>query len=147
MGLLNKVNDWSIDLYTDVQASMKANPGSARKSFGVGAAIGMLVFGGSVAYAAPDTAEIDAFGDDIYTIIAKIYDKSFAVITVLAALLAVFAFVVRMSGNQQRSAQATQWLIRIAVAYVGINAIGLIMKLIQNTTSSYKFDPNATAGQ
>lgn len=143
MKLIDRANAWMTDLYLDVQHQMKANPADNRKCFGIGAFIGILLFGSQVAFA---DATIDEFGNSVADIIWNIYQKAFAIVTVLAALLAVIAFVVRMSGNQQRAAQATQWLVRILIAYVGINAIGIISRIISNTTSNYRFQKSDYQG-
>ena len=144
MNIVDRARDGMIDLYTDVAIQAKANPKANKKSFAVGAAIGVVISSMHVAFA---TQDVTTFGNSIVNIIANIYDQAFAIVTVLAALLAVAAFIVRMSGNPQRAAQATQWLVRIAIAYVGINSIGVIMKVIRGTVpAGAEFDPRNPNG-
>ena len=75
-------------------------------------------------------------------LLGEIYTSMFSVISILTAILVVAALVVRMNGNQQRAAQATQWLTRIIICYVAINCVGLIMKVIDNTTKGYNYKIN-----
>ena len=58
---------------------------------------------------------------------------------VVAALLLVIAFIMRMTASQQKAAQATSWIVRIIICYILVNCIGLFFKVIDSTTSSYRF--------
>ncbi len=86
--------------------------------------------------------DIAGLGTSIKTVITNIYSAAFPIVTVLAALMLVIAFIMRMTGSQQTAAKATSWIVRIIICYVLVNCIGLIFKVIENTTSSYKFNEN-----
>lgn len=54
----------------------------------------------------------------------------------------MIAFAVRMAGNPQKAAQATDWIVRIIVCYIGLNCVGLIFKIVQGATSGMNKDLN-----
>lgn len=138
MKALEKIKEEAMSLYIDclVAAMTPQGKHSIRTSFGVGAFIGTVPGGVAVAFADDDIA---GFGKQVLGIVQEIYDAVFSVVTALAAVLAIIALIVRMSGNQQRAAQATQWLIRIISAYIAINCLGIITKVIDRTTEDYRF--------
>ena len=68
---------------------------------------------------------------------AELYKVGIAIVSSFAAVALIFAFIMRMTQNPQRSAQATQWIIRIVICYVGINVIGLILNIIKDTASNH----------
>lgn len=96
---------------------------------------------GVIAFADDDIATL---GERITGIVSELYTATFAVVTVLAALLIVIALVVRMTANQQKAAQATSWLTRILICYALINCIGIIFSVIDNTTKDMGFTPGTT---
>ena len=87
-----------------------------------------------------DNEDIASFGASITAVVAEVYKASFGVITILAALLLIFAFIVRMLAPQQKAQQATSWIIRIIVCYIAINCIGVMFNVIESTTAGMGFD-------
>lgn len=98
----------------------------------VGIAIGVALQMAVVTFADDDIAGL---GNSIAAVIANVYNSLSTVVTGLAAVLLVIAFITRMSGNPQQSAAATQWIKRILICYACINCIGTLFKVIDNTTA------------
>ena len=130
MNVLKRVEDAVIDTYAACKVEMAQNRRAYKPWFAGGLACGMAIVMCGIAYAATD---VEGLGNNVATAIKSIYKASFGVVTIFAALMALFAFVMRMTANQQKAAQATSWLIRIGIAYAGINAIGLIFSAIAGT--------------
>lgn len=93
-----------------------------------------------VAYADAGEATLQGFSSNVVKIISELWSSAFSIITVLAALLLVIAFGVRMTANQQKAAQATSWITRIILCYVAINCIGILFKVIDSTTAGMGYD-------
>ena len=131
MNVLQKVGDAVTDTYVACKVEFNENRKAYKPWFAGGLLGGMAMALGQVALADDDVTNL---ANNITQAIENIYNASFGVITVFAALMALFAFVMRMTSNQQKAAQATSWLIRIGIAYGGINVIGLIFKAINAAT-------------
>ena len=125
-----------LSLYIDCQYQLEHDKKNLHKAFGTGLAIGTALNAGVIAVAADQ--DIAGFGQTISELIGEIYQATFGVVTVFAALMAIIALIVRMTANQQKAAQATSWLVRIVICYVAINCIGLIVNVINNTTEQYR---------
>ena len=138
MSILSRVRDTAGAIQSEASLELMRNAASYKKAINGSAAIGVIsgVIGtmGS-AFAAGTT--ISAFGNNISGVIKQIYQAVFPVFTVIAALLLVIAFIMRMTANQQKAAQATSWIVRIIICYVCVNCIGILFSVIQNTTRSY----------
>ena len=135
MNLLKRFEKGMLSLYIDCQYQLEHDKKNLHKAFGTGLAIGTALNAGIIACAADD---IQGFGNTISKLIGNIYDATFGVVTIFAALMAIIALIVRMTANQQKAAQATSWLVRIVICYVAINCIGLIVNVINNTTKQYR---------
>lgn len=120
---------------TDMSLHRRVYKGVAGLSMAYFTAVNM----GVVAFA--DGGGIGDLGTRITNIVTEIYSATFAVVTVLAALLIVIALVVRMTANQQKATQATSWLTRIIICYALINCIGIIFSVIDSTTEGMGFTP------
>lgn len=82
--------------------------------------------------------------DNIKDALQKLYKDIFAITTVTAVIAATIALILRLvSRNQRVVDEATQWLKRIAISYVIINALGIIgpwlLSLIGNGAGQYNF--------
>ncbi len=65
--------------------------------------------------------------ENIKTALKNLYNDIFAITTVTAVIAATIALILRLvSRNQRVVDEATQWLKRIAISYVIINALGII---------------------
>lgn len=120
-------NDLAIEMWT-CRSKSKLNVAAA-----VGCGIGMIMQLGTMAYA----DGIEELGDSAFGIVSSLYNASFKVVTVFAALMLIIAFCVRMSGNPQKAAAATEWAKRVAICYVFINCIGLFFTVINDTAKSH----------
>lgn len=136
MNFLKRFEKGMLSLYIDCQYQLEHDKKNLHKAFGTGLAIGTALNAGVMAFAADE--DIAGFGEKISGLIGEIYDATFGVVTVFAALMAIIALIVRMTANQQKAAQATSWLVRIVICYVAINCIGLIVNVINNTTEQYR---------
>ena len=121
----------------DMQISLNKHKSMMKKTFGISSTAGAMAALTSLAFASgPATGgDVAQFGTQIGTALGNIYDTAFKVITAAAALALLIAFGVRMAGNPQISAQATDWIVRIIVCYIGLNCVGLIFKIIQGATN------------
>lgn len=77
---------------------------------------------------------IEDFKNNVVTQLKAIYSAAFGIITVAAALLLLIAFAIRMTGNQQKAAQATSWITRIVITYIAINCIGIFFTIMDSVT-------------
>lgn len=115
----------------DMQISLNKHKALMKKTFGISSAVGAMAALTTFAYAGND---ISKFGSKVGDAISNIYNTAFKVITAAAALALLIAFAVRMAGNPQKAAQATDWIVRIIVCYIGLNCVGLIFKIIRGAT-------------
>lgn len=115
----------------DMQISLNKHKALMKKTFGISSAVGAMAALTTFAYA---SANISSFGNKVGGAISNIYNTAFKVITAAAALALLIAFAVRMAGNPQKAAQATDWIVRIVVCYIGLNCVGLIFKIIRGAT-------------
>lgn len=123
----------------DMQISLDKHKSLMKKTFGISSTVGAMAALTSFAFATGNGAtaqggDVAAFGKQIGDALGNIYDTAFKVITAAAALALLIAFGVRMAGNPQKAAQATDWIVRIIVCYIGLNCVGLIFKIIQGAT-------------
>ena len=137
MEILDRINSALTETYIACKTELENNSGKYKVWFAGCTTISAAVNGFCIAMAADD---IEGLSNTISGKLVEIYSASFGVVTALAALMAMAAWVVRMSGNQQKAAQATSWLIRIALAYIGINLIGLVINVINNSLNHDKGD-------
>ena len=138
MKMVERANRALTSLYFDCLTTMQNDKKALGISGATGISIGVIASSFSVALATEGGDETIT-GTKIAALLSEIYTTMFSVITVLTAILVVAALVVRMNANQQRAAQATQWLVRIIVCYVAINCIGLLLNIIKNTTTDYGY--------
>lgn len=139
MEFLKRAKKEMRSLGVDVMLNMQANHRKYSHAVGASCAAASTIAMTTTAMA---TQDIAGFGTAVVNIVTQIYSAAFPVVTVLAALMLVIAFIMRMVGSQQSAAKATSWIVRIIICYVAVNCIGLIFNVIKNTTSSYNFDPN-----
>lgn len=120
----------------DMQISLNKHKALMKKTFGISSTAGAMAALTSLAFASGSASggDVAQFGTQIGTALGNIYDTAFKVITAAAALALLIAFGVRMAGNPQKAAQATDWIVRIIVCYIGLNCVGLIFKIIQGAT-------------
>lgn len=120
----------------DMQISLNKHKALMKKTFGISSTAGAMAALTSLAFASGSASggDVAQFGSQIGTALGNIYDTAFKVITAAAALALLIAFGVRMAGNPQKAAQATDWIVRIIVCYIGLNCVGLIFKIIQGAT-------------
>lgn len=142
MKILERANNALTSLYLDCMTTIQSDKKALGISGATGIGIGVVANMMTVALASSGDATIRTLSSDIVKLLGEIYTSMFSVISILTAILVVAALVVRMNGNQQRAAQATQWLTRIIICYVAINCVGLIMKVIENTTKGYNYKIN-----
>jgi hypothetical protein len=142
MNILKRINDVTTDFAVELMTVAKNDKKGRKTAFGVGLLAGMFINCGAVAFADDD---IETFGSSIVSIISRVYTQAFTVITALAAVCLVIAFIMRLTANQQKAAQATAWITRILISYIGVNIIGLIFHVIENTTADFKYDETATS--
>lgn len=141
MNLMRRFNNAMTGTYLACKSELYAHPAAYKRLFAVSVTIGAIFNGTALVFA----DDIKTFSSDITTTLNDIYNAMFPVISILAAIFAAMALVTRMTSNQQKAAQATSWLIRIGLAYLGLNAIGLILKIIRSTAKDdwYKVDTTA----
>ena len=124
----------------DFQISIQKHKSLMRKTFGVSSTVGVMA--GLTTYAFAASPNLSSFGSQIGNSINSIFKMAYGVITAAAALALLIAFAVRMAGNPQKAAQATDWIVRIIVCYIGLNCVGLIFKIVQGATSGMNKDLN-----
>lgn len=130
----NLWNRFCTELYLmllEAKAELKSNSKTNKGIFAGSTALGAIMNFGMIAIAADE--DLNTFKVNVIAKINELYGAAFPIITAFAVLMAAIAFVTRMTANQQKAAQATSWLVRIAIAYVGLNAVGLIARVIYNT--------------
>ena len=137
--LLERSKNALMDTYVACQNELATNGKAYKPWFAGGMTVGAFLNMACVAMADNGINELSTTFTNKLT---EIYTASFPVITIFAALMAAIAFVTRMTANQQKAAQATSWLIRIAIAYVGVNIIGLIMSTITTSLNNDWRTPN-----
>ena len=135
MALITKIRNKTEKIYTECKSELVENYFQYRK----------LASGTCVATAISCMA-VPAFADGISDLSSKatkvitdLYNASFGIVTVLAALLLVIAFIVRMTAGQQKAAQATSWIVRIIVCYLCINCIGLLFSVLDGIAEGSAF--------
>ena len=131
----NLWNRFCIELYgmmQDIKTEYAKNRKSNKRLFIGSATVGAICNFAMLACA----DDLDTLGKGITDLIDKVYTVSFPIITGIAVLAAMFAFVMRMTANQQKAAQATSWLVRIGIAYAGVNMVGLLAKVIHGTSKT-----------
>lgn len=138
MEFLKRCKNEVAALYNDCKTEVISNSGKYMRMGRLGL-YGCAVASMGISALADD--DIAGLGTTIQGIIAEIYSSSLGVVTVLAALLLVIAFIVRMTASQQKAAQATSWIVRIIICYICINCIGLFFTVIDNTTEPYEWNP------
>ena len=113
----------------DMQISLNKHKSLMKKTFGISSTVGAMAALTSLAFASGNASvgDVATFGNQIGQALGNIYDTA-------AALALLIAFGVRMAGNPQKAAQATDWIVRIIVCYIGLNCVGLIFKIIQGAT-------------
>mgnify|MGYP000756885599 FL=1 len=127
----------------DFQISLNKHKALMRKTFGISSTVGAMAALTTFAFA----DDISEFGTKVGSSLNSIWNMAYGVITAAAALALLIAFAVRMAGNPQKAAQATDWIVRIIVCYVGLNCIGLIFKVIKGATNNMNSDiQNITNG-
>ena len=136
MSILENIGAKTTALYSEFQSAWVCDKKGRKTAFGLGLVLGAPM--NLAVLATADGTDIKGFGADITEIITEVYNAAFGVITVLAAVLLIIAFAVRMTQNQQKAAQATSWIVRIIVCYIGINCIGLLFNVIENTTGKHR---------
>jgi len=133
MDLVKRFNNAITGTYLACKSDLKTHSASYKRLFAICVTLGAIFNGAALAFA---DGSVTQFSTDITSKLVEIYHAMFPVITILAAIFAALALVTRMTANQQKAAQATSWLVRIAIAYVGLNAIGLILSVIKNSVDS-----------
>lgn len=136
MEFLKRAKNSAISLGNEITLELAKQRETCVKMSGWTMGIGTVLYMTSPLYA---SADISALGTNVKSIVAQLYNAAFPVITVVAALLLVIAFIMRMTASQQKAAQATSWIVRIIICYILVNCIGLFFKVIDSTTSSYRF--------
>lgn len=137
MEFLKRAKKEMLGLQLDVMTELQSNRSAYRPAAGAGLAMGTVMNLATMMLAS--TVTISGFGAEVKTVVVNIYNAVFPVVTVIAALLLVIAFIVRMTGNQQKASQATSWIVRIIICYVCINCIGLLFKVIDGATTKYRW--------
>lgn len=137
MDFLKRAKKEMRSLGVDIMLDLQANQAKNNKAAVIAMAAGTMASAVVPAFANTDIAGL---GSSIQKIVGQLYTASSGVVTVLAALMLVFAFIMRMTGSQQTSAKATSWIVRIIVCYVLYNCIGLIFKVIEATTKDYMYN-------
>lgn len=133
MKIMKAIKNKAETMSAELMAAYTTDRKGRKAAFSVGMLLGSIMNAGVIAHA----ASITEFGQEVVSVGAEIYNATFAAVTVIAAIFLIFAFIMRMTQNPQRSAQATQWIIRIVICYVGINVIGLILNIIKDTASNH----------
>ena len=133
MKIMKSIKNKAETMSAELMAAYTTDRKGRKAAFTVGMVLGSITNAGVIAHA---TSIID-FGQEVVSVGADIYNATFAAVTVIAAIFLIFAFIMRMTQNPQRSAQATQWIIRIIVCYIGINVIGLIFSIVKETASQH----------
>lgn len=133
MKIMKAIKNKAETMSAELMAAYTTDRKGRKAAFSVGMVLGSIMNAGVIAHA----ASILEFGQEVASVGADIYKATFAAVTVIAAIFLIFAFIMRMTQNPQRSAQATQWIIRIVVCYVGINVIGLILSIVKDTASTH----------
>ena len=137
MDFLKRCKDEMLKLQVDFITEMTVNRAKYKSSVAAGIGIGSTLFG--VVPMLADGENIDSFFTKIGETIEKIYNGSILVVSVLAAVALVIAFIMRMTANPQKASQATSWIFRILVSYLAINCIGLLFKVINSATKDQNF--------
>ena len=94
----NELYGLQVDLMLDLEKHKKA----LQTTYGVSAGVGSVMGLATMAFA----GGIEDFKNNVVTQLKAIYSAAFGIITVAAALLLLIAFAIRMTGNQQKAAQA-----------------------------------------
>ena len=140
MNLLKRFKSTLLNGYINCETRLQNAPKEYKQAAGVGTAIGTVLYGGIIPMFATNTEQnISTFGDEMLTIATNIYDAIFPVVTIVAAILLVISLIVRMTGNQQKAAQATSWAIRIVICYICINCIGFLFSVIKGTANEHQW--------
>lgn len=143
MNFLKRFKNDIRGIKNDIALDVMTNGAAYRRLAGKTTMLTTLALSVSPMMAADNSADIASFGKSITDILSDIYSAAFPIMTIAAAVLLVVAFIVRMTGNQQKAAQATSWIIRIIICYVCVNCIGLLFSVINNTTKEFRFDENS----
>lgn len=128
----------------DLKISLVKNKKNMQRTFGISSGVGAAAALMSFAFAGP--TDLGQFGSQIGDAIQSIFNVAYGIITAAAALALLIAFAVRMAGNPQKAAQATDWIVRIVVCYVGLNCVALIFKIIKGATSGMNDDLTTITG-
>lgn len=131
-----KIRDSLSKAYWECRTELKMNGESYKPWFISSVVAGAFFNSFAVCFAAGD--DIESLATEIASKLYDIYDASFIVITVLAAISAILALVRMMDGNPQKAEQGKTWLLRIIACYVGINLIGLVTRVINNTVGEHR---------
>lgn len=141
---LKRAKNEMLRLQFDCMTELQKSKGFLKGTYTVAAVTTSTLLPAVVAFADPTgttgTGSIQGFGQSVTSIITDIYTTSFSIVTVLAAVLLVIAFITRMTANTQKAAQATSWIVRIIVCYIAINCIGLLFSVIDGTIGSYNYN-------
>ena len=138
MSLFSKARELSSEIQSEASLELMRNASSYKKAINGSMAIGIITgVLGTMSSAFASGTTIADFGTNISDVISSIYQAVFPVFTVIAALLLVIAFIMRMTANQQKAAQATSWIVRFIICYICVNCIGIVFSVIKNTTSKY----------
>lgn len=142
MNLLKRFKSTLLNGYINCETRLQNAPKEYKQAAGVGTAIGTVLYGGIIPMFAEPSTDIAGFGEQMWNIGSEVYKAIFPVVTIIAAILLVISLIVRMTGNQQKAAQATSWAIRIIICYICINCIGLLFSVINGTAdkNNWGFD-------
>lgn len=115
----------------DMKISLMHNKRNLQKTIGISSGIGAAAALIPLAFA----GDLSSFQTQVGDAIQNIFNVAYGIITAAAALALLIAFAVRMAGNPQKAAQATDWIVRIVVCYIGLNCVALIFKVIKGATN------------
>lgn len=142
---LKRAKNEMLQLQIDCMNELARSKGFLKGAYTATAVTSSTLLSAVVAYA-DEASDISGFATQVTGVITDIYNAAFGVVTVLAAVLLVIAFITRMTANQQKAAQATSWIVRIIVCYIAINCIGLLFSVIDGTVGSHNFNAGGTTG-
>lgn len=135
----NELYGLQIDLMLDLQKHKQM----LQTTYGISAGVGAIA--GLVTMACADDG-LSKFQTNVTEQITKIYSAAFGIITAIAALLLLIAFAIRMTGEPQKAAQATNWITRIIVTYIAINCIGMFFTVMKSITAGMNTNNPALNG-
>ncbi len=94
----------------------------------------------ALSYITPIYAGATDFFSGMEIVLKSVYAKIFALVTLIAVIAAVIAFLFRMSKDRKVVEEANAWIKRIAVSWVLINSLGWIITYLSSVFTG-KYTP------